>query len=110
MLSVTGHFWDLLVVDVHTDWSIGNVVVMVLFVFLEISGLVLIFLAVSLFEGIFLGGWVTVFTSHYGNHNADQNQGVKKSDQSKDHVWGACEEYLTYLKVDDASYATEGDN
>ena len=110
MLSVTRHLWDLLVVDVHADWSIGNVVVMVLFVFLEISSLVLILLTVSLFEGIFLGGWVTVFTCHYGKHNADKNHGVEKSYQSKDHVRCSCEEYLTYLKVDDASNATKGDN
>lgn len=110
MLSVTRHLWDLLVVDVHADWCIGNVVVMVLFVFLEIGSLVLILFAISLFEGIFLRGWVTVFTSHYGNHNANQYHGVEKSDQSKDHIWSSCEEYLTYLKVDDASYATKGDN
>ena len=86
-LAIAGHLRDVLIVDIFEVRHFRDVVFKPCVSLNYISCALLVPLAVSFTEGILLWCDISVLARHDHNDNADKNEHIKKSYQSKDHVW-----------------------
>ena len=103
-LALGTHLGDVLIVDVLEVRHLRDIIVESAIISLDhIRGAFLMLLTVSLTERIFLRCYVAILSQSDADEDENEDDYVKNTDESEDHIWRRLKKWFAHLQVDHAS-------